>query len=47
MVMCLEPLVVLPDRPDHRRRASRGVVVVTKDGCEQINTTPHDERLLR
>jgi Xaa-Pro aminopeptidase len=46
MVMCLEPRIVLPDRPDIGGAHLEDVVVVTKDGCEQINTTPHDERLL-
>jgi Xaa-Pro aminopeptidase len=39
MVMCLEPRIVLPDHLED-------VVVVTRTGCEQINTTPHDDRLL-
>ncbi len=46
MVMCLEPRIVLPDRPDVGGAHLEDVVVVTTDGCEQINTTPHDERLL-
>jgi Xaa-Pro aminopeptidase len=46
MVMCLEPRIVLPDRPDVGGAHLEDVVVVTKTGFEQINTTPHDERLL-
>ncbi|MCC6467404.1 MAG: aminopeptidase P family protein [Alphaproteobacteria bacterium] len=46
MVMCLEPRIVLPDRPDIGGAHLEDVVVVTKTGFEQINTTPHDERLL-
>jgi Xaa-Pro aminopeptidase len=45
MVMCLEPRIVLPDRPDIGGAHLEDVVVVTRDGCEQINTTPHDDRL--
>ena len=46
MVMCLEPRIVLPDRPDIGGAHLEDVVIVTKDGFEQINTTPHDEKLL-
>jgi Xaa-Pro aminopeptidase len=46
MVMCLEPRIVLPDRPDIGGAHLEDVVVVTRTGCEQINTTPHDDRLL-
>lgn len=46
MVMCLEPRIVLPDRPDVGGAHLEDVVVVTKSGCEQINTTPHDMRLM-
>jgi len=46
MVMCLEPRIVLPDRPDIGGAHLEDVVVVTKDGHEQINQTPYDERLL-
>lgn len=46
MVMCLEPRIVLPDRPDVGGAHLEDVVVVTKTGFEQINTTPHDDRLL-
>jgi Xaa-Pro aminopeptidase len=46
MVMCLEPRIVLPDRPHVGGAHLEDVVVVTRDGFVQINTTPHDERLL-
>jgi Xaa-Pro aminopeptidase len=46
MVMCLEPRIVLPDRPDIGGAHLEDVVVVTSDGCEQINRTPYDDRLL-
>jgi Xaa-Pro aminopeptidase len=46
MVMCLEPRIVLPDRPDIGGAHLEDVIVVTKDGCEQINATPHDDKLL-
>ena len=46
MVICLEPRIVLPDRPDIGGAHLEDVVVVTKDGYEQINRSPHDERLL-
>jgi len=46
MVMCLEPRIVLPDRPDVGGAHLEDVVLVTADGAEQINTTPYDERLL-
>jgi Xaa-Pro aminopeptidase len=46
MVICLEPRIVLPDRPDIGGAHLEDVVVVTRDGCEQINRSPHDERLL-
>lgn len=45
MVMCLEPRIVLPDRPDVGGVHLEDVVRVTADGCEQLNDTPHDERL--
>ena len=47
MVICLEPRIVLPDRPDIGGAHLEDVVVVTKDGCEQINRRPHDGKLLR
>jgi Xaa-Pro aminopeptidase len=46
MVMCLEPRIVLHDRPDVGGAHLEDVVVVTQNGFEQINTTPHDERLM-
>jgi Xaa-Pro aminopeptidase len=46
MVICLEPRIVLPDRPDIGGAHLEDVVVVTKDGHEQINRSPHDEKLL-
>jgi Xaa-Pro aminopeptidase len=45
MVMCLEPRVVLSDRPDIGGAHLEDVVAVTREGCEQINQSPHDERL--
>ena len=45
MVMCLEPRIVLPDRPNIGGAYLEDVVVVTQHGCEQINDTPHDDRL--
>jgi Xaa-Pro aminopeptidase len=46
MVMCLEPRIVLPDRPDIGGAHLEDVVRVTADGIEQLNQTPLDERLL-
>src|SRR5262249_34936167 len=46
MVMCLEPRIVLPDRPDIGGAHLEDVLVVTRDGHEQINTSPHDARLM-
>jgi Xaa-Pro aminopeptidase len=46
MVMCLEPRIVLPDRPDIGGAHLEDVVVVTADGSEQLNQTPYDQRLL-
>ena len=46
MVMCLEPRIVLPDRPDIGGAHLEDVVRVTADGCEQLNDTPYDEGLL-
>jgi Xaa-Pro aminopeptidase len=46
MVMCLEPRIVLPDRPDIGGAHLEDVVVVTASGSERLNTTPHDQRLL-
>jgi Xaa-Pro aminopeptidase len=45
MVICLEPRIVLPDRPDVGGAHLEDVVLVTADGFEQINATPHDEKL--
>jgi len=47
MVMCLEPRIVLPDRPDIGGAHLEDVVVVTANGFRQINTTPYDARLLQ
>ncbi len=46
MVICLEPRVVLPDRPAVGGAHLEDVLVVTKDGAEYLNDTPYDERLL-
>jgi Xaa-Pro aminopeptidase len=46
MVICLEPRVVLPDRPDVGGAHLEDVVVVTKTGAEYLNASPYDERLL-
>jgi Xaa-Pro aminopeptidase len=46
MVMCLEPRIVLPDRPDIGGAHLEDVVVVRADGSEQLNQTPYDQRLL-
>ena len=46
MVICLEPRVVLPDRPTVGGAHLEDVLVVTKDGAEYLNDTPYDERLL-
>jgi Xaa-Pro aminopeptidase len=46
MVMCLEPRIVLPDRPDIGGAHLEDVVLVTRDGHEQLNRTPYDPRLL-
>lgn len=46
MVMCLEPRIVLPDRPDIGGAHLEDVVVVTKDGHEVLNRTPWDAQLL-
>jgi Xaa-Pro aminopeptidase len=46
MVICLEPRIVLSDRPDIGGVHLEDVVLVTAEGCEQLNTTPHDEKLL-
>jgi Xaa-Pro aminopeptidase len=46
MVMCLEPRIVLPDQPHVGGAHLEDVVLVTANGHEQLNTTPHDARLL-
>jgi hypothetical protein len=46
MVMCLEPRIVLPDRPDVGGAHIEDVSVVTKEGYERLNATPSDDRLL-
>jgi Xaa-Pro aminopeptidase len=46
MVICLEPRIVLPDRPDVGGAHLEDVVLVTADGHEQLNHSPHDTRLL-
>jgi Xaa-Pro aminopeptidase len=46
MVMCLEPRIVLPDQPSVGGAHLEDVVLVTKTGHEQINRSPHDERLM-
>lgn len=46
MVMCLEPRIVLPERPDIGGAHLEDVVCVTAGGFEQLNQTPLDERLL-
>ncbi len=46
MVLCLEPRIVLPDRPEIGGAHLEDVVRVTADGHEQLNRTPLDERLL-
>lgn len=46
MVMCLEPRIVLPDRPDIGGAHLEDIALVTRDGYEQLNRTPYDERLL-
>jgi Xaa-Pro aminopeptidase len=46
MVICLEPRIVLPDRPDIGGAHLEDVVVVTSEGHEQLNHSPYDDRLL-
>jgi Xaa-Pro aminopeptidase len=46
MVMCLEPRIVLPERPDIGGAHLEDVVRVTADGFEQLNKTQLEERLL-
>jgi Xaa-Pro aminopeptidase len=45
MVICLEPRIVLHDRPDIGGVHLEDVVRVTADGFEQLNRTPHDPKL--
>lgn len=45
MVICLEPRIVLPDRPEVGGVHLEDVVLVTADGSEQLNATPHDKQL--
>jgi Xaa-Pro aminopeptidase len=47
MVLCLEPRIVLPDRPDIGGAHLEDVVVVTTGGAEQINRATYEEHLLR
>lgn len=47
MVMCLEPRIVLPDRPDIGGVHLEDVVHVTSDGHRQLNSTPHCQELLQ
>jgi Xaa-Pro aminopeptidase len=46
MVICLEPRIVLTDRPDVGGAHLEDVVRVTPEGHEQLNRTPYDARLL-
>jgi len=46
MVICLEPRIVLPDRPDIGGAHLEDVVLVTAQGSEKLNATPYDSRLL-
>jgi Xaa-Pro aminopeptidase len=46
MVICLEPRIVLPDRPDIGGAHLEDVMLVTATGSEQLNATPHDEALM-
>jgi Xaa-Pro aminopeptidase len=46
MVICLEPRIVLSDRPDIGGAHLEDVVLVTADGHAQLNQTPYDDRLL-
>ena len=46
MVICLEPRIVLTDRPDIGGAHLEDVVLVTAAGHEQLNRTPYDDRLL-
>lgn len=46
MVICLEPRIVLPDRPDIGGAHLEDVVLVTAEGSEKLNATPYDFQLL-
>jgi Xaa-Pro aminopeptidase len=46
MVICLEPRVVLSDRPDIGGAHLEDVMLVTADGGEQLNRTSYDRDLL-
>jgi Xaa-Pro aminopeptidase len=46
MVICLEPRIVLPDRPDVGGAHLENCILVTADGFERLNDTPYDARLL-
>jgi Xaa-Pro aminopeptidase len=47
MVICLEPRIVLPDRPDIGGAHLEDVFLVTAQGSEKLNTTPYDDNLLQ
>jgi Xaa-Pro aminopeptidase len=46
MVICLEPRIVLSDRPEIGGAHLEDVLLVTATGHEQLNHTPYDARLL-
>jgi Xaa-Pro aminopeptidase len=46
MVICLEPRIVLSDRPDVGGAHLEDIVLVTPEGHEQLNRTPYDACLL-
>jgi Xaa-Pro aminopeptidase len=46
MVICLEPRIVLSDRPNVGGAHLEDVVLVTAEGYEQLNRTPYDTGLL-
>ena len=46
MVICLEPRIVLPDRPDVGGAHLENCLLVTAGGAEQLNDTPYDDKLL-
>lgn len=47
MVICLEPRIVLPDRPDIGGAHLEDVLLVTANGSEKLNATPYDDNLLQ